>query len=343
MANFSLNCPVTPAASTVQMAHGSGGKVMHRLLEHVFLPAFGNPLLSTQHDGAVFTANGTRFAFTTDSFVVHPLFFPGGDIGSLAVNGTVNDLAMCGAKPLYLSAAFILEEGLPLNVLQQVVNSMRSAAAAVGVQIVTGDTKVVDKGKGDGVYINTAGVGIIEHQQMIAPQYVRPGDAIILSSDIGRHGMAIMATREGLEFESPIVSDCAALVAPVTGLLNAHIQVHCLRDLTRGGLATGLVEIATSAKVHLHIHEQTIVVNEDVRGACEILGLDPMYVANEGCFAAFVDPSDAEHALSLLGPQARHIGDVVAAHQYGQVTLASSIGATRILDMLSGEQLPRIC
>jgi len=325
------------------MAHGSGGTLMHKLLESVFMPAFANPLLAVQHDGAAFSVNGARLAFTTDSFVVHPLFFPGGDIGSLAINGTVNDLAMCGARPLYLSAAFILEEGLPLTTLQRVVESMRTAAAVAGVHIVTGDTKVVDRGKGDGLYINTAGVGVIEHQQIIAPQLVRPGDAIILSGDIGRHGMAVMAVREGLEFESPIMSDCAPLAAAVQKLLDAHIEIHCLRDLTRGGLASGLVEIATTAKLRLHVHESAIPINEDVRGACEILGLDPLYVANEGCFVAFIAAHDAERALQALGGQASCIGEVMSVHERGLVTLHGAIGAVRIMDMLSGEQLPRIC
>jgi hydrogenase expression/formation protein HypE len=316
---------------------------MHRLLESVFLPAFSNPLLTAQHDGAALSISGARLAFTSDSFVVRPLFFPGGDIGSLAVNGTVNDLAMCGAKPLYLSAAFILEEGLPLETLQRVVESMRAAAATAGVQIVTGDTKVVDKGKGDGLYINTAGIGIIEHPWTIAPRAVCIGDAIILSGDIGRHGMAVMAVREGLEFESPIISDCAPLAAPVQNLLNQHIDIHCLRDLTRGGLASGLVEIAMTARLHLHIDEQAVPVNEDVRGACEILGLDPLYVANEGRFIAFVAAQDTEHALQALGGEAKHIGDVVSSQARGLVTLRSAIGATRIIEMLSGEQLPRIC
>ena len=343
MSDFALNCPVALPAATVQMAHGSGGTVMHKLLESLFLPAFANPLSAVQHDGAVFAVNGARLAFTTDSFVVHPLFFPGGDIGSLAVNGTVNDLAMCGAKPLYLSAGFILEEGLPLETLRAVVESMRQAAAEAGVCIVTGDTKVVDKGRGDGLYINTAGVGVIDHARTIAPQAVCVGDAIILSGDVGRHGMAVMAVREGLEFESPILSDCAPLVAPVQSLLGADIDLHCLRDLTRGGLASGLVEIATTAKLHLHIQEQAVAVDEAVRGACEILGLDPLYVANEGRFIAFVGPQDVERTLETLGNQARHIGEVVSAHAHGLVTLRSTIGATRIIDMLSGEQLPRIC
>jgi len=343
MGDFELTCPVSPAPATVQMAHGSGGTAMHTLLETVFWPAFANPLLGQQHDGAAFTLNGARMAFTTDSFVVRPLFFPGGDIGALAVNGTVNDLAMCGARPLYLSAAFILEEGLPLETLKSVVESMRVAAAAAGVHIVTGDTKVVDKGKGDGLYITTAGVGVIEHDRVIAPSAVCIGDAIILSGDIGRHGMAVMAVREGLAFESPITSDCAPLVEPVQALLHQNIALHCLRDLTRGGLASGLVEIATTAKIRLHVHEDAIPVHEDVRGACELLGLDPMYVANEGCFIAFVAASDAERALKTLGAQARQIGNVMSAHQHGQVTLRSAIGVTRIIEMLNGEQLPRIC
>lgn len=340
---FDMACPVPKPPTTIQMAHGSGGKMMHHLLESVFMPAFTNPILGAQHDGATVTIHGTRLAFTTDSFVVHPLFFPGGDIGSLAVNGTVNDLAMCGARPLYLSAGFILEEGLPFETLQRVVESMRQAALVAGVQIITGDTKVVDKGKGDGLYINTAGIGVIEHHQTIEPKSVQIGDAILLSGDIGRHGMAIMALREGLAFESPIISDCAPLVAPVQHLLQEGIEIHCLRDLTRGGLASGLVEIATTAKLHLHIHERSVPVNEDVRGACEILGLDPFYVANEGCFIAFIPAHQTKRALDILGEHAQSIGTITAPHKHGLVTLQSTIGATRIIEMLSGEQLPRIC
>lgn len=343
MGEFTLSCPVPITQSpTILMAHGSGGTMMHRLLETMFLPAFQNDELLAQHDGASFNINGARLAFTTDSFVVRPLFFPGGDIGSLAVNGTVNDLAMCGARPLYLSAGFILEEGLPMDSLERVVASMRAAAETAGVHIVTGDTKVVDKGKGDGLYINTSGIGVVEHDLTIAPQSVRPGDSIILSGDIGRHGMAVMAVREGLEFESQIESDCAPLASPVLALLDAGIAVRCLRDLTRGGLATTLVEIARSARLHIHIHEDAIPVMEDVRGACEILGLDPMYVANEGRFIAFVPPEDRDRALDILGASAAHIGDVTEAND-SLVTLKSTIGATRIVDMLSGEQLPRIC
>jgi hydrogenase expression/formation protein HypE len=342
MVDFTRSCPLPQTATTIQMAHGSGGTVMHRLLNTVFMPAFNNPTLAQQHDGAALDIGGTRLAFTTDSFVVRPLFFPGGDIGTLAINGTVNDLAMCGARPLYLSAGFILEEGLPLETLQQVVGSMQAAAAAAGVQIVTGDTKVVDKGKGDGLYINTAGVGLIEHDLSIAPHSVRPGDSVILSGDIGRHGMAVMAVREGLEFESQIESDCAPLAEPVLRLLKAGIEIHCLRDLTRGGLASALVEIAEATRFHIHVDEAAIPVCEDVRGACEILGLDPMYVANEGRFVAFVSQEEREQTLGLLGEDARFIGEVTDTGD-SRVTLKSTIGATRIVDMLSGEQLPRIC
>lgn len=343
MVDFTLSCPIPRIDdTTVLLAHGSGGKAMHRLLESVFLPAFHNPALDSAHDGATFCIDGTRLAFTTDSYVVHPLFFPGGDIGTLAVNGTVNDLAMCGARPLFLSAGFIIEEGLPMATLERVVESMQAAAAAAGVQIITGDTKVVDKGKGDGLFINTAGIGLVEHNVWVVPQHVRPGDAIILNGDLGRHGMAIMAVREGLEFESTIQSDCAPLAAPVMALLDAGIEVHCLRDLTRGGLASGLCEIAQSARLHLHLHENAIPVSEDVRGACEILGLDPLYVANEGRFVAFVAPHDAPRALSILGSDARQIG-VVCSSDESLVTIENTIGAARILDMLNGEQLPRIC
>jgi hydrogenase expression/formation protein HypE len=343
MTEFTLACPIaTTSTPTVQMAHGSGGTLMHRLLDSIFLPAFANDTLMVQHDGAALKIKDATLAFTTDSFVVHPLFFPGGDIGTLAVNGTVNDLAMCGARPRYLSAAFIMEEGLPLETLQRVVASMHNAAQAAGVQIVTGDTKVVDKGKCDGLYINTAGIGVVDHGLHIEPRSVRPGDAVILSGDIGRHGMAVMAVREGLEFESQIESDCAPLAVPVQALLEAGIQVHCLRDLTRGGLASALVEISQGAQLHLHVEENAIPVNEEVRGACEILGLDPLYVANEGRFIAFVAPEAAEQALSILGAPARQIG-VVTAGDEALVTLQSAIGATRILEMLSGEQLPRIC
>lgn len=340
---LSLDCPVPMSEyPQVLLAHGSGGKLMHRLLEGVMLPTFDNPLLQAQHDGAVFPVGNTRLAFTTDSYVVQPLFFPGGNIGTLAVNGTVNDLAMCGARPLFLSAGFILEEGLPMEHLRQIVQSMQQTARAAGVQIVTGDTKVVDRGKGNGIFINTAGVGIVEHGLTIGPNSVQVGDAILLNGDIGRHGMAIMAAREGLAFESTIESDCAPLADVVLALLDAGIEIHCLRDLTRGGLASGLVEIATSAHVHIHIDERTLSIHEDVRGACEILGLDPMYVANEGRFIAFIPSQQTERARQIMGSDATCIG-FVEDNGSDYVTMRSTIGADRIVDMLSGEQLPRIC
>lgn len=343
MTEFTLACPV-PITDypNVLLGHGSGGRLMHNLLENMIVPSFSNQALEARGDGATLWLGGTRLAFTTDSYVVQPLFFPGGDIGTLAVNGTVNDLAMCGAKPLYLSAGFILEEGLPMETLWQVVQSMQAAARAAGVCIVTGDTKVVDRGKGDGIFINTAGVGVIQHDVALGPSSVCTGDVILLNGDIGRHGMAIMAAREGLQFESAIESDCAPLAAPVMALLDAGVRVRCLRDLTRGGLATSLVEIATTAKLHIHVRENDIPVREDVRGACEILGLDPMYVANEGRFVAFVAPQDVPQALDLLGDGTVAIG-VVRDDRPGLVTLESAIGASRIVDMLSGEQLPRIC
>jgi hydrogenase expression/formation protein HypE len=341
-------CPIPiEQYPNVLLAHGGGGKLTHQLIEKLFMPAFGNSMLGTRHDGATFDLPASRLAFTTDSYVVQPLFFPGGDIGALAVNGTVNDLAMCGARPLYLSAGFILEEGLPMDTLWRIVQSMKLAAEQAGVQLVTGDTKVVNRGKGDGVFINTAGIGVIEAGRVISPASVQPGDAIILSGDIGRHGIAIMAMREGLEFESTITSDCADLSGIVLSLFKAGIKVHCLRDLTRGGLASALVEIAEAVRFHFEIMEAAIPVQEEVQGACEILGFDPLYVANEGRFIAFVPACEAEDALQKLhthplGEQARIIG-TVKNNDPGLVTMRSRIGATRIVDMISGEQLPRIC
>lgn len=344
--NLSCSIPISDYPN-ILLAHGGGGKLMHQLIEKMFVPAFQNDLPHAKHDGASFEINGARLAFTTDSYVVRPLFFPGGDIGTLAINGTVNDLAMCGARPLYLSAGFILEEGLPMETLWRVVQSLQQAAEAARVQLVTGDTKVVDKGKGDGMFINTAGIGIIEHNLTIAPANVRSGDVILLNGDLGRHGMAIMAVREGLEFESTITSDCAPLADLVMKLLDAKIEIHCLRDLTRGGLASALNEIAEVARVRINLEERAIPLREDVRGACEILGFDPLYVANEGRFIAIVAAADAERALVLmrahqLGVDAALIGHVTA-HDTGWVTMKSRIGVNRVVDMLSGEQLPRIC
>ena len=341
------SCPLPHSnASSIMLGHGGGGTLTQSLIETLFLPAFANPALSARHDSAVLEVNGQRLAFTTDSYVVRPLFFPGGDIGKLAVTGTINDLAMVGARPLYLSAGFIIEEGFAKSDLAKIVASMQAAATEASVQIVTGDTKVVDKGKGDGVFINTAGIGVIETPLTIAPGSVRAGDAIILSGDIGRHGIAIMAVREGLEFESTIESDCASLHAPVAALLRAGVDVHCLRDLTRGGLASALNEIAQAAAVGVEITEREIPVDTQVRGACEILGLDPLYVANEGRFVAFVAAGDAERAVKILRGEpvsfgARMIGQTVAGT--AQVVLRTAIGGNRVVDMLSGEQLPRIC
>ncbi len=331
----------------IQLAHGGGGRLMHELIEHVFRSAFSSDALDAQHDAAEFEIAGARLAMSTDSYVVHPLEFPGGDIGSMAVHGTVNDLAMSGARPLYLSVGFIIEEGLAIATLQRITQSMAEAATACGVRIVTGDTKVVDRGKGDGVFINTAGVGIVEHGMVITPPSVRPGDAVLLSGDIGRHGIAIMAVREGLAFESEIRSDSAPLIESVQSLIRSGIEAHCLRDLTRGGLATALNEIAMTANVAIKIDERAVPVGDAVRGACEILGLDPLYVACEGRMIAFVPAADAERSLECLraGPGGAHaavIGSVADAPP-GRVTLRSAIGAQRILDMLSGEQLPRIC
>ena len=345
---FALSCPIAiEQYPNVLLAHGGGGRLMHQLIENMFVPAFGNALLNARHDGAVFQIKGARLAFTTDSYVVRPLFFPGGDIGTLAVNGTVNDLAMCGARPLYLSSGFILEEGLSMETLWRVVQSMRHAAEIAGMQIVTGDTKVVDKGKGDELFINTAGVGLIEHDLVIAPASVQPGDVVLLNGDIGRHGIAIMAVREGLEFESAIESDCAPLADLVMELLNAGVVVKCMRDLTRGGLASALIEIAEAGRVHIRIEESSLPVREDVEGACEILGFDPLYLANEGRFVMFVSAGDADRALEIMrghefGGGACIVGRVTEDSPE-MVTLTSKIGATRIVDMFTGEQLPRIC
>ena len=340
-------CPLPgPEADCIQLAHGGGGRAMARLLESLILPIFDDPELDRRHDGAVFEVAGP-LAFTTDSYVVRPLEFPGGDIGSLAVNGTVNDLAMCGAEPRYLSVGLILEEGLPLAVLRRVLVSMRDAARAAGVRLVTGDTKVVDRGKADELFINTSGVGRVLAPAEVGPARVVPGDMVILSGDIGRHGMAVMAVRENFGFESTIESDCAALAAPVAALFAAGVTVHCLRDLTRGGLASALVEIAEAAAVHIEIEESRIPVRADVGAACELLGLDPLHVANEGRFIAVVPARDAELALRVL--RARHITagavavGVVRPAPAGQVFCRGELGVSRVIDMLSGEQLPRIC
>ena len=336
----------------IVLGHGSGGKLTAELIDKIFLAAFSNPTLDKLDDQAVLTVNGSRLAFTTDSFVVTPIFFPGGDIGRLAVNGTVNDLAMSGATPLYLSAAFILEEGLAVDDLRRVVESMRAAALEAGVQFVTGDTKVVDRGKGDQIFITTTGLGVVPEGVNISADRARPGDKIILSGYIGDHGMAIMSQRENLEFESTIASDCASLHGLVAAMLDTPGQtsqdfLHCLRDPTRGGVATTLNEIAKRANVGMQIEEDAIPVRDSVQGACEVLGLDALYVANEGKLVAIVAPESADAVLRQmrahpLGSDAAMLGEVVAQHP-GMVLMKTGVGGTRVLDVMFGEQLPRIC
>ena len=341
-------CPLPISAKkTVQLAHGGGGRLMQELIHDVFVRAFQNPMLAPLHDGATWPVEKGTLAFTTDSYVVRPLFFPGGDIGSLAVNGTINDLAMCGAKPLYLSAGFILEEGLSLDVLQRVVHSMAEAARAAGVPIVTGDTKVVDRGKGDGIFINTSGVGVVPAGVHVLPTLIQPGDAILVSGDLGSHGVAVLSVREGLTFAGNVESDTAPLHYVVADLIDSGIEIHCMRDLTRGGLASVLNELAMAAKVGMVVEEPTIPVREPVQGACELLGLDPLYIANEGRFVAVVPTSQAEAALAVMrrheaSRQAAHIG-VVTDRDPPMVVLRTVVGTHRVLDQLSGEQLPRIC
>ncbi len=400
MNGFDLNCPVPVSDhATVQLAHGGGGRLMRGLIEGLFLPAFADansPLLlgegqgegsslpsplspspSPPHDSVVLPTAGSRLAFTTDSFVVSPLFFPGGDIGGLAVYGTVNDLAMAGARPAYLSAGFVLEEGLPMETLRRVVASMAEAARTAGVRIVTGDTKVVDRGKGDGIFINTAGIGWVPEGVEISPSRVRPGDAILLSGDLGRHGIAIMSVREGLQFEGALESDCAPLGGLVEAMLAAGSEkgtgpicrdqpsvgarpegashkldlspfpIHCLRDLTRGGLAAALNEIATDAGVGVEIDEAAIPVAEPVAAACELLGLDPLYVANEGRLVAFVPAASADKVLEAMRRHPAAVGParigVATGSHAGVVELRVRFGGGRIVDLLSGEQMPRIC
>ncbi len=334
----------------ITLSHGSGGKATHNLIEGIFAPAFANPMLDKMDDSAVFAVEqaGSRLAFTTDSYVVSPLFFPGGDIGKLAVHGTINDLAMAGAKPLYLSAGFILEEGFAIEDLRRIVASMAQAATEAGVTIVTGDTKVVQRGKADGVFINTAGIGMVMANWPLGGAYVQPGDKVLVSGPVGDHGIAILMAREALEIETDVQSDTAPLHDLVAALLAAvGSGVHCLKDPTRGGVATTLNEIALGSEVCIALDQKAIPVRVGVRGACEILGLDPLTIANEGKLLALVAPEAAEAALAAmrnhpLGREAAIIGEV-QAEPAAMVFLRTDIGGTRVLDMLVGDPLPRIC
>ncbi|GAA1896438.1 hydrogenase expression/formation protein HypE [Actinomadura bangladeshensis] len=336
-------------AERITLAHGAGGKATQSLIEAVFVDAFRNPHLEAMADGATLTLNGAaRTVFTTDTFVVSPLFFPGGDIGDLAVNGTVNDLAVCGARPMYLSAGFVLEEGFPVADLRRIVESMAVAAAAAGVAVVTGDTKVVQRGKGDGCYVNTSGIGVLERDLTLSPSAVRPGDAVLVSGPIGDHGVTIMLARGELDIEADLASDTAPLHEPIAALLDAVAGgVRVLRDATRGGVATVLNEIAQAARLGVVLDEARVPVTPVVNGACELLGIDPLYVACEGRFVAVVDGEHADAALAALrghpsGEAAAIIGRV-AEEPPGTVLLKTSFGGTRIVDMLVGDPLPRIC
>ena len=352
-----MNTPIDPAQWTcptptslraeVVLGHGGGGRLTAELISSVFLPALNNPLLAQQADSTVVLVGDQQLAFTTDSFVVHPLFFPGGDIGSLAVHGTVNDLACSGAEPLYLSAAFIIEEGMSMDTLTRIAESMSAAAAAAGVAIVAGDTKVVERGRGDGVFITTTGIGLLRSGVDVRPERAEPGDVIIVSGPIGQHGVAVMSVRDGLEFGSPVVSDSAPVHGLVAALFSAGIDVHVLRDPTRGGVAAALNEIAVAAAVGVQIDEITVPVSATVRSACALLGLDPLQVANEGRVIAFVSAEDEEAALAAFrscaaGVDAVVIGRVVADHP-GMVVGNTAIGGTRVIDLPLGELLPRIC
>jgi len=349
-ATAAFSCPAPLALrDRIVLGHGSGGRLSAELLADIFLPLFRNPVLDRMDDQAVIEVAGARLAFTTDSFVVQPLFFPGGDIGSLAVHGTINDLAMGGARPLFLSAAFILEEGFSTDALRRIAASMAGAAASAGVQIVTGDTKVVERGKGDGVFINTTGIGIVPDGVRLSASQARPGDKVILSGEIGNHGIAILAQRDGLEFDTRIESDSAALHGLVARMLGSTQPgpVRAMRDPTRGGVSSTLNEIAAESRVSIQIEETRIPIRDEVRGACELLGLDPLYVANEGKLIAIVAPEAADEVLQAmqedpLGRQAAIIG-TVGDESPGLVTMKTAFGSTRIVDLLAGEQLPRIC
>ena len=331
----------------ILLDHGSGGKASHDLIEHTFFPQFDNPLLTEPEDSTVFDVGNAKLAFSTDSYVVDPLFFPGGDIGCLAIHGTVNDLAMRGARPLYLSVGFIIEEGLKLSDLERILASMKRAVQEAQVLVVTGDTKVVSRGNADKLFINTSGIGVIEGDIDISGNNAQVGDLVIVSGTIGDHGIAVLSQREGLELDVPLESDSAPLNGLVASMLEVSSNIHVLRDPTRGGIGTSLNEIAIQSKVGIQIHEEELPVRSEVLGACELLGLDPLYIANEGKLVAIVDHKDAHRVLSNMktnryGKEARIIGEVVPDHK-GKVYLKTRVGGTRIVDMLTGAQLPRIC
>ena len=331
----------------ILLDHGSGGKMSHRLVGEIMLPIFDNPILSPLNDGAIFDINGNRLAFSTDTYVVDPIFFPGGCIGDLAINGTVNDLAMCGATPLYLSVGLVIEEGFPMTDLEKILKKMSVAAEKAGVKVVTGDTKVVTKGAADKIFINTSGIGQIPEQVDISGHRACPGDKIILSGSIAEHGVAVLTQREGMTFDSSVFSDTAPLNHLVNKMLSVCRDIHVLRDPTRGGVATALNEIADKSDVGIRIYEEKIPLKDDVAGICELLGLDPIYIANEGKLLAFVEPDHAEAVLKAIieddfGKDASVVGEVVSDYP-GKVIMQTSIGGTRIIDMLTGDQLPRIC
>jgi hydrogenase expression/formation protein HypE len=331
----------------VLLEHGSGGLLSNELIAGSFLPHFSNPYLERLEDSAILTIGNQKLCFTTDSYVVSPIFFPGGDIGSLAVHGTVNDLAVCGGKPLFMSTGFILEEGFPFASLEKIIASMAEAAKTAGVKIVTGDTKVVPRGAADGIFINTSGIGIVEYEGSLSVKSIKAGDVIIINGTIGDHGAAIIKSRENLGMEAEVISDSAPLNGLISEILKANPNIHCMRDATRGGLGAILAEIAQSANIQINIAEQFIPVQDNVRGICEILGLDPLYLANEGKMVLFCPSADAPNVLATmqkheLGKAAAIIGNVATGTQ-GRVVLKTSIGGERIVDLPTGELVPRIC
>ena len=345
---FSLNCPIPKNEyDKVILAHGGGGKLSNQLIGKMFFPSFANEYLGKAHDGAVLNIGGQRIAFSTDSYIVQPIFFPGGNIGELAVNGTVNDLSCCGAQPLYLSLSFIIEEGFPMEDLWTIVQSIKKSCIEAGVQIVTGDTKVTEKGKSDGIFINTSGIGLIPEGIHISPENAKPGDLIIINGRIAEHGIAVLSSRKSLGYETTILSDTAPLNHMVSAVLKSVPGVHVMRDPTRGGLSSSLNEIAAASGTGILIEEDAIPIAEEVKGACEILGFDPLYIANEGKILFFVPGAGADRVLEAMrshpgGSEAAVIGRVMSDHP-GIVRMKTSIGSTRIVDMISGEQLPRIC